>query len=43
MSELERDQIHKAISEEIEEAVKFARESPYPNENDLLHDVFKLK
>ena len=43
MSKLERDQIHKAISEEIEEAVKFAKESPYPDENDLLHDVFKLK
>jgi len=43
MSELERDQIHKALSEEIEEAVKFAKESPYPDENDLLHDVFKAK
>jgi len=43
MSELERDQIHRAISEEIEEAVRFARESPYPDENDLLHDVFKAK
>jgi TPP-dependent pyruvate/acetoin dehydrogenase alpha subunit len=43
MSESERDQIHKAISEEIEEAVRFARESPYPDENDLLHDVFKAK
>jgi len=41
MSELERDQIHKAISEEVEKAVKFARESPYPDENDLLHNVFK--
>lgn len=40
MSKLERDRIHKAISEEIEEAVKFARESAYPDENDLLHDVF---
>jgi pyruvate dehydrogenase E1 component alpha subunit len=41
MSALERDQIHKAIGEEIEESVAFARESPYPDENDLLHDVFK--
>jgi len=41
MSESERDQIHKAVSGEVEEAVKFARESPYPDENDLLHDVFK--
>lgn len=43
MSELERDQIRKTISEEIEEAVKFARESPYPDENELFDDVFKLK
>lgn len=43
MSELERDQIYTAISKEIEEAVRFARESPYPDENDLLHDVFKAK
>jgi TPP-dependent pyruvate/acetoin dehydrogenase alpha subunit len=43
ISELERDQIYKAISEEIEESVRFARESPYPDENDLLHDVFKAK
>lgn len=41
MSELEIDQIHKAISEEVEEAVEFAKESPYPDENDLFHDVFK--
>lgn len=43
ISELERDQIHKAISEEVEESVKFARESPYPDETDLLHNVFKTK
>jgi len=43
MSELERDQIRKAISEEVEEAITFARESPYPEENDLLSDVFKLR
>lgn len=43
MSESERDNINEAISEEIEESVKFARESPYPSEKDLLSDVFKLK
>ncbi len=43
ISELEIDQIRKTISEEVEEAVKFARESPYPDENDLLHDVFKTR
>ncbi|NWG11547.1 thiamine pyrophosphate-dependent dehydrogenase E1 component subunit alpha [Candidatus Bathyarchaeota archaeon] len=40
-SQLEINQIHKTISEEIEKAVEFARESPYPDENDLLHDVHK--
>jgi len=43
ISELERDQINKSISEEIEESVEFARESPYPDESDLLSDVFKLE
>jgi TPP-dependent pyruvate/acetoin dehydrogenase alpha subunit len=41
ISELQRDQILEAISQEIEEAVTFARESPSPNEDDLLRDVFK--
>jgi len=43
ISGLERDHIHKAISEEIEESVIFAKESPYPNESDVLSGVFKLK
>ncbi len=43
MSEPERDRIHKIVSKEVEEAVTFARESPYPGENDLLHDVFKTR
>ncbi len=43
MSELEMGQIRKTISNEVEEAVEFARESPYPDENDLLHDVFKTR
>ena len=43
MSEHKRDQIHKAVSQEVEDAVKFAKESPYPDESDLLSDVFKLK
>jgi len=41
MSESEKDQIHEAISGEVEEAVRFAKESSYPNEHDLLDDVFK--
>lgn len=43
MSEHKRDQIHKAVSQEVEDAVKFAKESPYPDESDLLSDVFKIK
>lgn len=41
ISELEIDQIHNDVSEEVEEAVKFARKSPYPDENDLLQCIFK--
>lgn len=41
MSKLEIKQTREAASEEVEEALKFARESPCPDENDLLHDVFK--
>jgi TPP-dependent pyruvate/acetoin dehydrogenase alpha subunit len=43
MSESERVSITKAVSEEIDQAVTFARESPYPNETELLNGVFKLK
>jgi pyruvate dehydrogenase E1 component alpha subunit len=43
MSESERDLVHKTISEEVEETVTFARQSPYPNEEDLLRDVFKTR
>jgi len=41
MSRTEIDKIHKSVSEEVEEALKFAKESAYPDENDLLHGVFK--
>ena len=41
MSERERDEIHRSVLEEVEESVRFARESPYPDENDLLSNVFK--
>lgn len=41
ISELEKIQIHESIEKEIEEAVAFAKESPYPDENELLSDVFK--
>jgi TPP-dependent pyruvate/acetoin dehydrogenase alpha subunit len=39
----EKDQIHKDISEEVEESVIFARESPYPDKAELTRNVFKQK
>jgi pyruvate dehydrogenase E1 component alpha subunit len=42
-SKLEIDRINKIVSEEVEDAVTFARESPYPDENELLTGVFKPK
>ena len=41
LSESEKNQIFEKIQKEIEEAVKFAKESPYPNEDELLNEVFK--
>jgi len=41
LSEPGRIQIGEAIDKEIEEAIIFARESPYPGENELLNNVFK--
>ena len=41
ISESKKIQIHKSIDKEIEEAILFARESPYPDESSLLTDVFK--
>ena len=43
ISESEIIKIHESIEKETEEAVVFARESPYPdlNENNVLGDVFK--
>jgi pyruvate dehydrogenase E1 component alpha subunit len=43
ISEPEINQIRKALSEQIEASVAFARESPYPNENDVLSGVFRLE
>jgi TPP-dependent pyruvate/acetoin dehydrogenase alpha subunit len=37
----EKNQTHKNIEEEVDEALIFAKESPYPNERELLSDVFK--
>lgn len=41
LSEVQMEQIRENVSKEVEEAVNFARESPYPDENALLQDVFK--
>lgn len=41
LSEAEKIQIEQGIDQEIEEATIFAKESPYPNESELLTDVFK--
>ena len=42
LSESEEEQISKQIDEEIEEALIFAKESPFPNECELMEDVFKI-
>ena len=41
LSESEKNQIYESIEKEIEEAIIFAKESPYPDESRLLSDVFK--
>ena len=41
LSESEKEQISKQIDEEIEEALVFAKESPFPDESELTEDVFK--
>ena len=42
LSESEEEQITKQIDEEIEEALIFAKESPFPDESELTEDVFKI-
>lgn len=42
ISDSEKKQIYYGIEKEIEEAVVFAKESPYPDENRLLNGVFKV-
>jgi len=41
MSKLEKEKISQKVEKEIEEAVKFAEKSPYPEETELNKDVFK--
>jgi len=40
LTEQEADKIHQAIEEEIEKAVKFAEESPFPDPEETLEDVY---
>lgn len=42
LSEREISHIYKEIDEEIEEALVFAKESPFPDESELIEDVFKI-
>ncbi len=41
LSEPEKAQIYASIDKEVEDALIFARESPYPDESEVLADVFK--
>ena len=43
LSPTEKTQIIEGIDKEIEEALIFARESPYPREHELLNNVFKTE
>ncbi|MEM2994773.1 MAG: pyruvate dehydrogenase (acetyl-transferring) E1 component subunit alpha [Candidatus Bathyarchaeia archaeon] len=40
LTEVEVQQIEREVSAEVEEAVKFAMESPYPNPEEALEDVY---
>lgn len=42
LSDSEKSQIFKQIKEEVEEALAFAKESPFPDESELIEDVFKI-
>ena len=39
--EKELQEIADRVAEEVEEAVQFARSSPFPDQNDLLKNVFR--
>ena len=41
LTESEKTRIYEGIEKEVEDALVFAKESPYPDENNLLNDVFK--
>lgn len=41
ISSEELEQISRGVQQEVEEAIMFARQSPYPNEQELMHYVFR--
>ena len=41
LSETDQDRIYEEVGSEVEEAVTFARESPYPDKSELSQHVFK--
>jgi len=41
ISEKQKRQIHRSIEKEVEDALTFAKESPYPDGNEILSNVFK--
>ena len=41
ISESEKKQIQSDVEEAVDEALVFAKESPYPDESGLLNNVFK--
>jgi pyruvate dehydrogenase E1 component alpha subunit len=41
LSEAEKSEICRRVNDEVEEAVTFARQSPFPAENELLNNLFK--
>lgn len=43
LSETEKTRLYRSIEREIEEAVTFARESPYPDKGKLLNNVFRAE
>ena len=42
LSEKDKEKILKEIEVEIEESIDFAKRSPYPSENELEDDLFKI-
>jgi TPP-dependent pyruvate/acetoin dehydrogenase alpha subunit len=43
MSKKQIDVVHAAVDKDIEEAVEYANDSPYPTEDQLLENVYYVK